>query len=68
MLVNARQTSILITLNQFWTGKGSNIVIVSIPIEQIHPISAAIDKSTAGTAKTSEKFGKIVDKIRFRRV
>lgn len=106
MLVNAEQTSRLITLNQFWSGKGSDIqmdgslcwstivyplvtgnfnvsvgdisarrmeywdpntIIVSIPIEQVHPIAAAIDKSTAGTAKTLEKFEKFVDKIRSRR-
>ena len=40
-----------------------NILIVSIPIERLDKILSAIDYCTAGTAKRSEEFQKLVDKI-----
>jgi uncharacterized protein (DUF169 family) len=44
------------------------IMTVSIPIERIAGVADAVDKSTAGTAKTSEKFKKMTEKMRSRKV
>jgi len=45
-------------------GWDDNIMIVSVPVEKIQGIADAIDKSTAGTAKPSRQFEKMVARIR----
>jgi len=45
-------------------GWDENIMIASVPIEKIQGIADAIDKSTAGTAKTSPQFEEITKGIR----
>ena len=45
-------------------GWDENIMIASVPVERIQGIADAIDKSTAGTAKTSPQFEEITKRIR----
>lgn len=45
-------------------GWDENILIASVPVEQIQGIADALDRSTAGTAKPSRQFEAIVSKIR----
>jgi uncharacterized protein (DUF169 family) len=45
-------------------GWDENIMIASVPVEKIQGIADAIDKSTAGTAKTSPQFEEITKRIR----
>lgn len=41
-----------------------NVMIASVPVEKVQGMADAIDKSTAGTAKPSKEFEKIIASIR----
>ena len=45
-------------------GWNENAMIASVPVEKVQGIADAIDKSTAGTARPSEDFEKIMASIR----
>ncbi len=45
-------------------GWDENIMIASFPAEQIQGVADAIDKSTAGTAESSEQFKALVARMR----
>lgn len=45
-------------------GWNENAIIASVPVEKVQGIADAIDKSTAGTAKPSKEFEKIMASIR----
>lgn len=44
-----------------------NLMVASIPVERINGIADAVDRSTAGTAETSEEFKKAVEIMRTRK-
>ncbi|MDM8001214.1 MAG: DUF169 domain-containing protein [Dehalococcoidia bacterium] len=45
-------------------GWNENIMIATVPVEKVQGIADAIDKSTAGTARPSEDFEKIIASIK----
>jgi len=45
-------------------GWDTNIIIASVPVEKVQGIADAIDRSTAGTAKASRQFERMIARIR----